>query len=146
MVTDFYWPFLGGVEQHVRTLCHSLHERGHRVAVATLWNEGLAKEEEDSGVQIYRLLSTSQRAKWLHSEPKRPWAPPFADPEITLALRRVLAREQPDIVHGHDWLSRSFLPLKRASRAKLVVSLHYYTYSCAKKNLMYGEPSVNGLI
>jgi glycosyltransferase involved in cell wall biosynthesis len=139
MITDFYWPFLGGVEQHVRTLSHALVARGHQVAVATLWNEGLAEQEEDAGVQVYRLHSTSQRAKWLHSEPKRPWAPPIADPQITFALQQILGREQPQIVHGHDWLARSFLPLKATSRAKLVISLHYYTYSCAKKNLMYGK-------
>lgn len=142
MVTDFYWPFLGGVEQHVRTLSHALHQRGHHVAVATLWNEGLAKEEMDSGVQVYRLPSTTQRSDWLYRERKRPWAPPFPDPEITLGLRRIIRREQPDIVHGHDWLARSFLPLKGWSKAKFVVSLHYYTRSCAKKNLMFGGNAV----
>jgi len=139
MVTDFYWPFLGGVEQHVRSLSHSLSERGHQVAVATLWSKGLAEEEMDSQVRVYRLHGSAQRATWLHSEPKRPWAPPIADPEITLGLRRVLVRENPQIVHGHDWLARSYLPLKAVNRAKFVISLHYYTYSCAKKNLMIGE-------
>jgi glycosyltransferase involved in cell wall biosynthesis len=44
-------------------------------------------------------------------------------------------------VHGHDWLARSFLQLKAASRAAFVMSLHYYTLSCAKKSLMYrGSP------
>jgi glycosyltransferase involved in cell wall biosynthesis len=52
-----------------------------------------------------------------------------------------MGKEQPDIVHGHDWLARSYLPLKPLHRAKLVLSYHYYTRSCAKKNLMYqGEP------
>ena len=33
------------------------------------------------------------------------------------------------------------MPLRRLTRAKLVVTLHYYTLSCAKKSLMYnGEP------
>src|SRR6186997_1201100 len=112
MVSDFYWPFLGGVEQHVRTLAHALHERGHHVAVATLWQDGLTEADDDCGVQIYRLRSSVQRASWLFSEPKRPWAPPFIDPEIALGLRRVIAHERPEIVHGHDWMARSFLPLK----------------------------------
>lgn len=143
MVTDFYWPFLGGVEQHVRTLSHALHERGHHVAVATLWSEGLAEEEIDKDVVIYRVGSISQRVKWLHRQPQRPWAPPFPDPQVTNALRQIILREQPEIVHGHDWLARSFLPLKGWSGAKLVMSLHYYTRSCAKKNLMFdGMPCV----
>jgi glycosyltransferase involved in cell wall biosynthesis len=66
----------------------------------------------------------------------RPWAPPFPDPAASRALREVVEAEKPDIVHGHDWLARSFLPLKRQSGARLVISLHYYTRSCAKKSLM----------
>jgi glycosyltransferase involved in cell wall biosynthesis len=144
MITDFYWPFLGGVEQHVRTLSHTLAALGHQVAVATLWNKGLAAEEDDAGVTIYRLRSSTQRATWLHREQKRPWAPPFPDPEITLGLRRIVQHEQPQIVHGHDWLARSFLPLKGWSKAKVVMSLHYYTISCAKKNLMFDDAPCTG--
>src|SRR5207249_1073940 len=45
------------------------------------------------------------------------------------------------VVHGHDWLARSFLPLKHWSGAVFVLSLHYYTLSCAKKNLVHqGAP------
>jgi glycosyltransferase involved in cell wall biosynthesis len=144
MVTDFYWPFLGGVEQHVRTLSHALAGRGHQVTVATLWQEGLAAGEVDHGVQIVRLRGSAQRANWLFSEPARPWAPPIPDPEITLGLRRIIARQHPQIVHGHDWLARSFLPLKAWSGAKWVQSLHYYTLSCAKKNLMLDESPCTG--
>jgi glycosyltransferase involved in cell wall biosynthesis len=144
MVTDFYWPFLGGVEQHVRTLSQALVERGHVVTVATLWSERLAECEADAGVQVCRLRSSTQRASWLFREPKRPWAPPFPDPEVTLGLRRIVQRTRPQIVHGHDWLARSFLPLKRGSGAKLVMSLHYYTLSCAKKNLMIRDAPCSG--
>jgi glycosyltransferase involved in cell wall biosynthesis len=55
-------------------------------------------------------------------------------------LRKLIIADPPDLVHGHDWLSRSFLPLRRWSEKKygtrFVSSLHYYTISCAKKNLM----------
>jgi glycosyltransferase involved in cell wall biosynthesis len=144
MVTDFYWPFLGGVEQHVRTLSHALVGRGHEVTVATLWHDGLAAEEADQGVRVVRLRGSAQRANWLFSQPARPWAPPIPDPEITLGLRRIIARQRPQIVHGHDWLARSFLPLKAWSGAKWVQSLHYYTLSCAKKNLMLDESPCGG--
>ena len=144
MIADFYWPYLGGVEQHVRTLSHALHARGHDVTVATLWGEGLAETEWDQGVRIHRLHGSAQRVKWLFSETKRPWAPPLPDPEITVGLSRIIRRERPDIVHGHDWLARSFLPLKRWSRAKAVMSLHYYTLSCAKKNLMVHDSPCAG--
>ncbi len=136
MVTDFYHPSSGGVEQHVRGLSRELVARGHEVAVATLRAPGLPELELDAGVRIHRLASTAQRMPWLYSQP-RPWAPPVPDPETMLALNRVLSKEQPQVVHGHDWLVRSFVPLKRRSGARLVVSLHYYTSSCPKKNLMH---------
>lgn len=136
MITDFYHPFLGGVEQHVRTLSHTLVARGHHVAVATLQQGSLPVKEMDNGVNVYRVTATASRATALFQTPERPWAAPFPDPEVVLGLQRVMATEQPDIVHGHDWLARSYLPLKPFHRAKFVVSYHYYTRTCAKKNLM----------
>ncbi len=73
-----------------------------------------------------------------------PWAPPAPDPEATAALRAVARRERPDIVHGHDWLARSFLPLKRRNGPAFVMSLHYFTLSCPKKNLMYDHSPCAG--
>jgi glycosyltransferase involved in cell wall biosynthesis len=137
MVTDFYHPFLGGVEQHVRHLGRALVARGHQVTVATLWQDKLAETEWDQGVKVYRLKSATRRVPGLFSHPGRPWAPPFPDPAVTRQLAEVVRRERPQIVHGHDWLARSFLPLKKGSGARLVMSLHYYTNSCAKKNLMH---------
>jgi glycosyltransferase involved in cell wall biosynthesis len=140
MISDFYHPFVGGVEQHVRSLSRALVARGHEVCVATLGDDELPAEDEDGGVRIRRVRGTAQRAAWLFSQ-VRPWAPPCPDPELTLGLARIVARARPEIVHGHDWLARSFLPLRRRSGARFVVSLHYFTLPCAKKSLMYrGTP------
>jgi glycosyltransferase involved in cell wall biosynthesis len=141
MVTDYYPPFLGGVEVLVSTLSRELVRRGHEVAVATLAAPGLPSEAADQGVRVYRIPATSQRGRFLFSNETRRWAPPAPDPEATLALRAVARREQPDIVHGHDWLARSYLPLKRSRGPALVMSLHYFTLSCPKKSLMHeGAP------
>ncbi|MEO8285773.1 MAG: glycosyltransferase family 4 protein [Chloroflexota bacterium] len=142
MLTDFYPPIVGGVEQHVRNLSIALTERGHRVTVATLAHEGLAPFEIDEhGVRIYRVKGTMQRIEVLFSNPGRRYAPPIPDPEVTLALRGIIAREKPHIVHAHNWLLDSFLPLKAWSGAKFVVSMHEYSLVCAKKSLMYfGTP------
>jgi glycosyltransferase involved in cell wall biosynthesis len=51
----------------------------------------------------------------------------------------VVARERPDVVHGHDWLARSFLPLRRRAGPALVMSLHYYTLTCPKKTLLFRD-------
>jgi glycosyltransferase involved in cell wall biosynthesis len=141
---------LGGVEQHVRSLAQSLARRGHQVTVATLAGKDLADDEDDDGVRVRRLRSVSQRMPWLFSSPERPWAPPVPDPAITWQLRKLIIAQPPDVVHGHDWLARSFLPLRRWSEKKygtrFVSSLHYYTISCAKKNLMRTQRVHSGFV
>lgn len=148
LIADFYWPYLGGVEQHVRTLGQALAGRGHDVTVATLSKADLPTEEHDGDVRVRRLTSTTQRLPWLFASTERPWAPPIADPAVTAQLRRLVDDVRPHIVHGHDWLSRSFLPLRRWSRRKygtrFVSTLHYYTLSCARKNLMRVDASDHG--
>jgi glycosyltransferase involved in cell wall biosynthesis len=142
MVSDFYPPFLGGVEVLVSSVSRELVLRGHDVAVATLRSPGLPASELQDGVRVHRITTTAQRSGRLFATAARPWAPPLPDPEAVSALRSVLAMERPDVVHGHDWLARSYLPLSHRRRsAAFVMSLHYFTLSCAKKNLMHnGAP------
>jgi glycosyltransferase involved in cell wall biosynthesis len=135
MLTDLYWPLVGGLEQAVRALGRELTERGHTVAVATLAQPGLPPREDDEGVTIFRLSGALQRNAGLFSDDRRRYAAPAPDPETVLALRRVLAAFRPDVVHGHNWLVRSFLPLKRRSGVPLVVTLHDYGLACAKRSL-----------
>lgn len=144
MLSDFYPPALGGVEQHVRDLSESLVRRDHEVAVATLRFGDNPRRDSVRGVQVFRLQSSAQRVERLFRYPDRAWAPPLPDPELTWALRRVIAEVKPDIVHGHDWLARSFLPLRPGSGAAFVLTLHYYTLSCAKKNLLHFEQVCSG--
>jgi glycosyltransferase involved in cell wall biosynthesis len=140
MISDFYAPHVGGVEVVVRNLAQQLSRRGHDVAVATIRTDGLPAHDADGAVRIHRISTSAQRVSALLQQP-RPWAPPVPDPEAARALRRLLALERPDVVHGHDWLARSFLPLKRAGGPALVMSLHYFTETCAKKSLLFrGAP------
>ena len=146
MISDFYPPFVGGVEVVVSRMSRELVRRGHDVAVVTLAAPGLPMHAEDAGVRIHRIRSTTQRASGLFANAARPWTPPMPDPEAVAGLRSVVARERPDVVHGHEWLTRSYLPLTR-SRARgpgLVMSLHYFTLSCPKKTLMYDGVPCNG--
>ncbi|MEX2314193.1 MAG: glycosyltransferase family 4 protein, partial [Thermomicrobiales bacterium] len=141
MISDFFHPVLGGVEKHVRSLSAALVERGHDVAVATLQRGDLPAFEVDQGVRVHRIQGSAQRLSSLFSHPDRPWAPPVPDPELMWSLQRIVEMERPDVVHGHDWLARSFVPLKPRHRARFIVTLHYYTLTCAKKSLMYaGKP------
>src|ERR1043166_5222609 len=108
MLAQFYSPVIGGEERHVQDLSIELVNRGHDVAVATLQLPGSAEFELDQGVRIYHTKSTMGRSRWLYSQAERNHAPPFPDPEVMLGLRRIIDREQPDIIHAHNWLLYSF--------------------------------------
>jgi len=145
MVSDFYPPFLGGVEVLVSSVSRELVRRGHDVAVATVSSPRLPSTTIEDGVRVHRIRTTAQRADRLFTTPSRPWAPPVPDPEAIAGLSTILADEWPDVVHGHDWLARSCLPLKRRHRVPaFVMSLHYFTLSCAKKSLMRNGSPCSG--
>lgn len=136
MLAQFYSPVIGGEERHVQDLSMELAKRGHDVSVATLYLPKTAEYEVDSGVRIHRIKSTTQRAAWLYSQRERTHAPPIPDPEVTRTLRRIISREKPEIVHAHNWMVYSFLPLKKWSGAPLVMSLHDYSLRCPQKRLV----------
>jgi glycosyltransferase involved in cell wall biosynthesis len=149
MLSQFFPPVLGGLERHVKDLSEALVARGHQVAVITLrqggWGGEMLEYEEVNGVRIYRLRSTVSRAeKFLFVDERRSYAPPFPDPELTLSIRRILQRERPQIVHAHNWLSFSYLPLKKWSGAKLVVTLHEFSLSCGKWTFIHQDTFCSG--
>lgn len=141
MLAQFYPPIIGGEERHVRNLSIALAARGHDVSVATLAGADAPDFEVESGVKVYRIKGSMQRASFLFKEADRAHAPPFPDPELTLNLRRIIRREAPDIVHAHNWLVHSVLPLKSPRGPRLVLTLHDYSHVCARKNFMHeGKP------
>jgi glycosyltransferase involved in cell wall biosynthesis len=137
MLAQFYPPVVGGEERHVRNLSMALARRGHDVTVATLQQDGLAKFEIDGNVKIRRLQGSVQRLTSVFTEPERTFAPPFPDPELVLGLARTIAEEKPQVVHAHNWLLHSFLPLKRSSGPRFVVTLHDFSLICARKVAMH---------
>jgi glycosyltransferase involved in cell wall biosynthesis len=91
----------------------------------------------DGAVRVCRLPGTIHRLAGLHADIERPHAPPFPDPELAFALRRLVADARPDVVHAHNWIYASFLPVKALTGVPFVVSLHDYGLICPKKNLMH---------
>jgi glycosyltransferase involved in cell wall biosynthesis len=143
MLAQFYWPLAGTEERHVQHLSEALAARGHDVHVATLAAPGLAAQETVNGVHVHRISSATQRAAFLYRTP-RTHAPPLPDPEVVGHLRRVVSSVQPDIVHGHNWLAHSFMPLKRKCGPKFVLSLHDHSLVCARKTLLRSDGPCDG--
>jgi len=137
LLSQFYPPVIGGEERHVRNLGRALAQSGHAVSVGTSALSGSPDTELDGAVRVHRLRGTLQRWSGLYRDSERRHAPPFPDPELMRALRRLVSEERPDIVHAHNWIYASFLPLKAFGDARLVVTLHDYGLVCAKKNFMH---------
>jgi glycosyltransferase involved in cell wall biosynthesis len=145
MLSQSYPPVIGGLERHLKDLSEGLVKRGHEVTVITHWQNGyenLAEQETLNGVELHRIRGTIHRiSEMLFVDTRHTYAPPFPDPEMVLAIRKILDEKKPDIVHAHNWLVHSFLPLKAFNKAKLVVTLHDYGMECAKWTYVRkGEP------
>lgn len=136
MLAQSYGPVVGGVEHAVESLSRELHRRGHEVSVATLRQPGDEPEQDDDGVPVHRLGSLVHRLPGAQGDPDRRHAPPFPDPETVRGLRRLLRRERPDVVHAHNWLIHSYLPLATREDAALVLSMHDYGLVCATKRFL----------
>lgn len=142
MVAQFYAPVVGGEERMVQTLSEGLVRRGHDVAVATLRHSDLPARETIGGVTVYRIRSALGRVGRLFVDSSRPHAPPAPDPEAVHELWKIFERVKPDVVHAHNWLLYSLLPLRAARKVPFVVSLHDYSLVCATKRLMQNDARV----
>ena len=145
LLSQFYPPITGGEERHVRNLATALSRRGHTVSVVTLWFPGACDSKTtENNITVHRIKGSLQRLSGLFLEDERRHAPPFPDPELVAALRRIVKQFKPDVVHAHNWLVNSFLPLKPWSGASLVVTLHDYSLICPKKNLIHAGKVCDG--
>lgn len=140
LLAQFFPPDIGGEERHVLNLSTALAGRGHDVAVATLRLPGTVEREVlPSGVVVHRVPSTSMRLPALYSDADRPHHPPLPDPLVVSGLRAVFAEHDPEVVHAHNWIVHSALPLcsrRRSPRPGLVLTLHDYSQVCATKRMM----------
>ena len=137
LVAQWFPPIIGGEEWHVLHLGQELVRRGHIVDVVTLLQPGLAASEEVDGMRVHRIQGTAQRLERLFLDLGRRSAAPGPDPELVIAIRRIMRAARPDVVHAHNWLVHPVLPSKRSSGVPLVVTLHDYSLVCARKDLMY---------
>jgi glycosyltransferase involved in cell wall biosynthesis len=144
MLAQSISPIVGGEERVVEDLSRELVARGHDVSIATLQQPGDSTPDELAGARVHSLRSTSYRITRTNQDTERRHAPPAPDPETVLDLRRVLRRERPQIVHAHNWIVHSYLPLVRQAQSALVLSLHDYGLVCATKRLRRKDEVCSG--
>lgn len=136
MASDFYPPFIGGAERQVQLLCRTLAERGHEVAVATVWHEGQPATERDEDVKVHRIRALTTSVPWFSSIPGRRFHPPTIDPLFAWRLRGLIKRFQPDVVHASGWIAYSCAGALLGLPVPLVISVRDYGYTCATRTLL----------
>lgn len=91
--------FTGGTERTVEAIARSMQQSGHEVLIVCGSLEaGLPHEPTEidhDGLRVIRL----HRDDLYHDS----WDKAFA-PETSLAFRKLLLRERPDVVHVHHWI------------------------------------------
>lgn len=116
LVTEYYYPHLGGVVEHVHHFARELRRRGHHVDIITSRIPGAP--ERDGVVRIGRSL---------------PWYINGSYSRITIGrdvrgeMRRVLRDGDYDLVHVHSPLT-PVLPLLAIEEAEVPVIGTFHTY------------------
>ena len=142
MLAQFYPPVIGGEERHVRNLSVELASRGHDVHVACL--DVGQPPVVDPGVTVHALPNVGVKIPALYPTADRPLALPIPDPYVTRGLSRLVDEVRPDVVHAHNWIINSYLPLSAARHLPLVYSLHDYSHVCPTKRLMFEDSLCSG--
>lgn len=142
MVSQFYPPIVGGIEQHVRNLSRALAARGHSVEVVTIATDGPAGTTMDGTLPIHSVRTTAQRLPLVYTDSLRPHSMPVVDPGFRSAIARLLADGEFEIVHAHDWSVASAIGPARRAGVPVVLTQHEYSHVCATKRLMRGGHDV----
>lgn len=87
LVTDWFYPRVGGIEKHVLSLAHRLRERGHDARVITPW----PGPEDVSGVPVERIPVRLVPGLGVSLNPWR----------LAHGIRRVLEVGEYDVIHSH---------------------------------------------
>jgi glycosyltransferase involved in cell wall biosynthesis len=141
MLTQSYAPIVGGIEHMVEDISGELAKRGHEVAIATLRQPQSEPVGSDS-VPAYGLDTSIRKFPGLQLDEERTHAPPAPDPWTTRELRQLMQSFRPAVVHAHDWLIHSYLPLDRRSSPALLLSMHDYGLTCATRRFMHRGKSL----
>jgi glycosyltransferase involved in cell wall biosynthesis len=134
-LANLYAPVIGGLERSIATSSEELVRRGHEVTVLTLATPRAEREQTRNGVRVVRVRSVAATLlPGINQDPGKPFHPTTADPLTTAAIRRELRDGRYDVVHSHDWMMYSYLPLRFGRHGvPHVHTAHDYGLVCVKK-------------
>lgn len=134
-LSNLYAPVIGGLERSIATSSEELVRRGHEVTVLTLATSEAHDQETINGVRVVRVRSVANTlVPGLNQDPRKPFHPTMPDPLTSADIARLLRAEHFDVVHSHDWLMYSYLPLRRARFGRPHVhTAHDFGLTCVRK-------------
>jgi glycosyltransferase involved in cell wall biosynthesis len=134
-LANLYAPVIGGLERSIATSSEELVRRGHEVTVLTLATPLAPHDETVNGVRVVRCRSIANTVlPGLNQDPGKPFHPTLADPLTMADIRKVLRAGRYDVVHSHDWLMYSYLPLRFGRDGRPHVhTAHDFGLACVKK-------------
>ena len=148
LLAQFFPPIPGGEERHVFNLAKYLSESGNDVTVATSAYDHMGDDsdpfDDTLPFRVFRFKNLPTTFKISLSDRTRPHALPISDPLIKRKLRQLLATEQFDIIHGHNWFINSALVLGKRLKIPIVETLHDYSHVCATKRLINNNDLCSG--
>jgi glycosyltransferase involved in cell wall biosynthesis/GT2 family glycosyltransferase len=144
IVSDSYWPMIGGADRSVELLAHNLSRQGHTVAVATAWQKDTPSVEDQNGVRIHRVRDLTTRMQWISADAFKHNPPPFPDPEAIWRLRRLIGEFKPDLVHSYGWLTHSTAAAMLGKKIPLLISARSYANICALHTLVRNDSTCDG--
>ncbi len=112
MLTQGYYPQVGGAERQVTAISQELTRRGVEVHVLTRSVPGLPPRESLAGVNVYRLPAPKPKA--------------LASLSFTLNALPLIRHIQPDVLHAHELLSPTTTAViaRQMDNIPVVVTLH----------------------
>jgi glycosyltransferase involved in cell wall biosynthesis len=145
IATDHFPPFIGGAHRQSLLLARAMTERGHEVTVATPWHGGAADREERDGFEVVRIRQLRTAFSWMVKDTAQRHQPPFPDPVSVRALRKLIDRFRPDLIHSYGWLTYSVAAGLGKRKVPLLVSARDYGYFCSTRTLLQkGEVACTG--
>ncbi|GGN60456.1 D-inositol-3-phosphate glycosyltransferase [Actinoplanes lobatus] len=134
-LSNLYAPVIGGLERSIATSGEEMVRRGHEITVLTLATPQAPHDEMINGVRVLRVRSVAGTLlPGMNRDPRKPFHPTVADPLTTAEIARVLRDNEFDLVHSHDWLMYSYLPLHSGPNGlPHVHTAHDFGLTCVRK-------------
>ncbi|WP_430783589.1 glycosyltransferase family 4 protein [Actinoplanes sp. G11-F43] len=144
-LSNLYAPVIGGLERSIATSGEEMVRRGHEITVLTLATPAAPHDETINGVRVIRVRSVNSLMPGMNRDPGKPFHPTTADPLATAEIARVLRGGDFELVHSHDWLMYSYLPLHRTPLGlPHVHTAHDFGLTCVRKTFARGGRRCDG--